>query len=163
MTTRVGTIPFGPDFSIAGDGTVSIGSVPDGALGNSGALRYKLTGASVGTAAAGTDQAITITLPVGTANYRIQQVFISNPSISLTTATAGIFTATGGGGTAVVTGGSALSGLTTNTPGASGSLALLTVNNVSSAFYNAATLYFRVGTGQGTATLDLTIDIQPLN
>jgi len=111
---------------------------------------------------ANTDTAVTITLPTGYTKYRIANVFSYNPSTSLTTATAGVFTSTGGGGVAVVSN-VALSALTTGTADTAGSFLNHTVTLSVTAYFNDATLYYRIGTAQGSAaTVDFAIYIQAL-
>jgi hypothetical protein len=111
---------------------------------------------------ANTDTAITITLPVGVSNYKINSVLIANASASLTTATAGLFTAVGGGGTSIVTGGSAIT-VSSSSVATNNNMQLLTVNNANTESYNSSTLYFRVTTGQGsTAIGSVIVYINPL-
>jgi hypothetical protein len=129
--------------------------------GNSGMIRYKLTGANFNST---TDQAITITMPTGVTNYRLNGIFVSNPSTSLTTAVGGFYTGATKTGIAVVAASQAYSGLTTNTVGSSGSLLNLTITNGTTAIYNSTTLYLSLTTPQGSAaTADVTVVIQPLN
>jgi hypothetical protein len=125
-----------------------------------GIISFGVTGVNANSA--NTDTPITITLPTGYTKYRMQGVFSYNPSTSLTTATAGVFTGAGGTGTTVVTS-AALSSLTTNTAGSSGSLFAHPVVNVNAAFFNSATLFYRIGSAQGSAaTVDVLIQIVPL-
>lgn len=125
-----------------------------------GAIDVGITGINANSA--NTDNAITITLPTGYTKYRINNVMSYNPSTSLTNATAGVFTGAGGTGTTVVSN-VALSALTTNAAGTSGSLLAHAVVNVNSAFFNSSTLFYRIGTAQGSAaTVDVTIQIVPL-
>lgn len=88
--------------------------------------------------------------------YNIQQIQYNNPSTSLTTATAGVFSAAAAGGVTIVTS-AALSGLTSTAVNAAGSLVIPTLANTTTA-YNKTDLYFRIGTAQGAAaTLDVYI------
>lgn len=109
---------------------------------------------------ANTDTTITITSP--TANYRINQILLTNTgtTASLTTATAGLFSAAAGGGT-VVAANQALSGITSNTVDvAINQFGLVVANN---AYSNFSQLFFRVGTAQGaSATGNVYVVIQPL-
>lgn len=126
-----------------------------------GAIEFKLTGVNFN--AANTDHAIAITLPGGVSRYRLEGVRISNASASLTTATCGVFSAAGGGGTAIVTGGSAITVSTgaANTANNMQQLTLAVSNTTTS--LNFTTLYFRVGTAQGSAaTADVTFLLFPL-
>lgn len=119
--------------------------------------------ASVNFNSANTDTSIPITIPTGFSRYRVAGVFISGASASISTATAGLFTASGGGGTAIVTGGSALT-VTTASENTNNNMMSLNVNNSTSQSYNAATLFFRVGTPQGSAaTGTVEIWIQPVS
>lgn len=125
-----------------------------------GSIVFAITGINANSA--NTDTSFTITLPTGYTKYQVQQIFSYNPSISLTTATAGVFTGAGGTGTTVVTS-AALAALTTNTAGANGSMLAHTVVNVNSAFFNSGTLFYRIGSAQGSAaTVDVAIIIRPL-
>jgi hypothetical protein len=87
-------------------------------------------------------------------SYMISQVQYNNPSTSLTTATAGVFSTTGGGAVVIVTS-AALSGLTSTSVNAAGSLLIPALANQTTV-YNQANIYFRIGTAQGAAaTLDV--------
>lgn len=86
------------------------------------------------------DNAITML----SANYRIDKVVIRAASISLTTATCGLFTAAGGGGTTLVAD-QAMAALT-----AAAKFKDLTLQAVvGTDAQTAGTLYFRIGTAQG--------------
>jgi hypothetical protein len=92
--------------------------------------------------AAASDNAITML----SARYRIDKIMVDNASVSLTTATVGVFTAAGGGGTTVVAD-QAVAALTASTK----FLDLTLAGGVTADVVTAATLYFRVGTAQGAA------------
>lgn len=117
---------------------------------------YSLVGVNFNTTA---DQAIAIPLPTGFAHYRINNIVVSNPSTSLTTAAGGIYTAASKGGVAILSAGTVYSALTTNTAGASGSIFFpAPITNASTAYYNSTPLYFSLSTPQGSAaTADITI------
>ena len=84
-----------------------------------------------------------------------------NPSTSLTTAQAAVYTASGGGGVAVCSP-QALSALTTNSAASAGNATDLTPALGAAIFFTSATLYFRITTAQGgAATVDVAIEIQP--
>lgn len=85
-------------------------------------------------------------LVMESSRYRIDKVTVENGSISLTTATAGVFTAAGGGGTAVAND-QALSALTATTKYKDLTLTATCGTDV----FTSANLYFRVGTAQGAA------------
>ena len=84
----------------------------------------------------------TITLHPG--QWKIEQVMVTKPSTSLTTAAGGVYTATAKGGTAVVAAGQVYSGLTTTTDVVSATIAATpTISN--------NTLYLSLTTPQGAA------------
>lgn len=105
------------------------------------------------------DTAITLNLP--SPAYRVNAMFVyGKTGTSGGTARIGLFTATGGGGTAI----SALAAppITAVGVNTAGSIGAATVGAVTTAF-NAATLYFRVGTAEGaTLTADVFILATPL-
>lgn len=80
--------------------------------------------------------------------FMVTRVIYNNPSISLTTATGGVFSAVSAGGVTIVTN-AALSGLTAAANGLQviPSLAANAQTNV----YTGANLFFRIGTAQGAA------------
>ncbi len=109
--------------------------------------------------AATTDTAA-IAISVPTSTYYIDKIWYSNASISLSTATAGVFTGAGGTGVTVVTD-AALSGLTGQAVNVAASAISPTIASTTEAF-NVGTLYFRIGTAQGAAaTLDVRIYCRP--
>jgi hypothetical protein len=127
---------------------------------NSGLLVFGTTGINANSA--NTDYPITISLPTGFTKYIIFRVQAYNPSTSMTTATGGVFSEAGGTGTTIVTN-AALSGLVTNTPGANQGAINHTVVNVNSFFMTDTTLFYRIGTAQGSAaTFDAVIIIFPV-
>lgn len=97
---------------------------------------------------------------INATNWTATTVVLSNASISLTTAAAGIFTAVAAGGTAVRTN-AALNALTasTVTNAAAATAAAIALNTT------AQTIYFNVATAQGAAaTLDVYVygyDLSP--
>jgi hypothetical protein len=96
-----------------------------------------------------TDTAITMR----SARYVIDRVMLDNASISLTTATGGLFTAAGGGGTTIAAD-QALSALTASTKIRNLTLQAITGTDV----FTSGTLYARCGTPQGAAaTVNLRI------
>jgi hypothetical protein len=110
-----------------------------GILGGYGLLG-SLTGVDLNVGA--NDNAFTIL----SARYRIDKITVENASVSLTAATAGLFTAAGGGGTTLAAD-QALSALTASTKFDDLTLDAVTGTDV----ITAGTLYFRVGTAQGAA------------
>jgi hypothetical protein len=115
------------------------------------------------------DQAITISVPSGA--YSINAILVSNPSVSLTTASGGVYTGAGKTGVTLVSN-AALSGLTTNTANTSGNLLALTLASgaattnflaASSSTSNTSTIYFALTTSQGAAaTADIRVLCNPL-
>ena len=109
---------------------------------------------------ANTDYPIAITLPTGFTRYIVNSVRLTGASASLTTATCGLFPAAGGAGAALVAGGTAITVSTASEE---------TVNNAqaftvppANTSHTATTLYFRVGTAQGSpATGTVSIYIYP--
>ena len=99
-----------------------------------------------------TDIPITLLLLPG-AQFVVRGLQLNNASISLSSATAGLFTAAAGGGTTLVTN-AALSALTSATVNLDMTLATQAV--VLNQATQANLLYFRVGTAQGAAA---TVDV----
>lgn len=119
-------------------------------------IRYAFKGINFNSA--NTDNALTFTLPAGISRYRFNNCNISNASASITTATAGVFSAVSGGGIALannqaLTVSQSVANTNSNTMG-------LVINNGNTEAYNLTTLYFRIGTAQGTAaTADVIITL----
>ena len=83
--------------------------------------------------------------------YRVTRILYDNASISLTTATAGVFSQTGGGGVTLVTS-AALSALTAaalNTSGSGATPALAAA--AATTLFDLRQLFFRIATAQGAA------------
>jgi hypothetical protein len=97
-----------------------------------------------------TDIAIPLILIPG-ANFIVSGVTINNASVSLTTATFGVFSATAASGVTIVTAGAVLSGLTVATSNLNASLAATAITTVLNQTTQSNQLYFRVGTAQGAA------------
>jgi len=95
---------------------------------------------NAGTGAAG-DTPITI---INSTSYVVTHVVMTNASISLTTALAGLFTAPAAGGTAIVAN-AALSGMTT------AAYAFLRTIAAPSTAFTGQTVYLNTGTAQGAA------------
>lgn len=149
----------GPTF-IPGStpGTTNTGGAYDGLCsGSVGLLTTSITGVNFNSA--GSDNTVLFPLPTGYTRYTIGSVEISHASASLTTSTWGVFSGAGGTGVAV-------QGLAANTISTA---AANTANNALLIFpsgtvsFNLASLFFRVGTAQGSAaTADVTITYYPL-
>lgn len=116
-----------------------------------------------------TDQPIVLSVP--TAAFMIDQIVISNPSVSMTTAAGGFYTAASKGGVAVVSSGQAYSSLTTNAASTTGNAMLATIatagNTTDFAGYLQTspinTLYLSLTTGQGAAaTADVRVYCRPI-
>lgn len=100
-----------------------------------------------------TDQAIALNIPQG-ANFLLDDMYVTNPSISLTTAAGGLYTAASKGGTALVASSQAYSGATAATAIVRATVAAAGLALVLS----QQTLYFALTTGQGAAaTADVTL------
>lgn len=109
---------------------------------------------------ANTDTAITITSP--TTLYRFVSVIFSSPTASLSTANWGLFSAAGGGGTQLFAAGQAMT-ITTAAANVNNNFQAVNFANVSTFAINFTTLFFRVGTAQGSpATANVSISIEPL-
>lgn len=119
--------------------------------------------ASVDFNAGNTDTAIPIVLPSGFTRYRVAEVRISGASASLTTATVGVFTAAAGGGIAVVAAGSPIT-VSSNAENTNNNAQNMTVIGTNTITLNAATLFVRVATPQGSAATGVVaIIIEPLS
>jgi hypothetical protein len=106
-----------------------------------------------------TDQAIPISVP--SVNYYVGQILISNPSVSLTTASGGFYTAVSKGGT-TISSNAALSTLTAAAVNSAGSVYSPTIASTST-ILNLATIYFSLSTAQGVAaTADIRVFCDPL-
>lgn len=125
-----------------------------------GSAAYK---ASVNFNAGNADTSIPITLPTGFTRYRVNSVRLSGASASLSTATMGVFTAATGGGVAVVTAATAIT-VTSAAENTNNNTQQFTIANQNTISFNAATLFVRVATAQGSAaTGTVTIEIEPLS
>ena len=111
---------------------------------------------------ANTDNAVNIVLPPGFTRYRISGIFIMHASASISTATFGVFTSPAGAGTAIVNAATALT-VVTASESTNNNMQVVSANNVNTLCYNNSTLYFRVGTAQGSAaTADVVFGLNPL-
>lgn len=120
--------------------------------------------ANVDLNSANTDNAITIRLPSGVTNYRIDSVFVKNKgtTASLTTATAGLFSTAAGAGLALAAN-QALSAITSKTVDVDANGLALTITVGARTWLADTSLFFRVGTAQGAAaTADVYVYIRPL-
>lgn len=111
---------------------------------------------------ANTDTPLVLSLPSGFTRYRLNGVFITGASASISTATVGVFTGTGGTGTTLVTN-SAVT-VTSSSEDTNNNMQSLTVNNIGTQSHNQTTLQIRVGTAQGSAaTAMVSFYIQPVS
>lgn len=124
-----------------------------------GSLRYVLK--NVNFNSANTDNSLVITLPAGITRWRSSLINIGNASASISTATAGMFTGAGGTGqTLAANQALTVNQITTNTNNNNQALAL---TNGATESYTATTIFFRIGTAQGSAaTADVVLVIFPL-
>lgn len=97
-----------------------------------------------------TDQAIPIAVP--SVGWMVDEILISDPSVSMTTAAGGFYSAASKGGVAVVANSQAYSALTTNAANTTGNamFATLATAGTTTAF-NTSALYFSLTTPQGAA------------
>lgn len=129
------------------------GAAPD-SVDVSGRIAF-LTGVDLNTAT--TDHVMTMDPHVSGRYYIIDYVVFTNPSVSLTTATAGVFSAAAGSGTIIANGAlAALVGIR-DTLSAFVASASTVTGVISKAYTSLATApIFRVGTAQGApATCDV--------
>lgn len=169
-----GSASGNPTISAAGSATNSnlnlfakgTGTIQGGSLTSVAALPINCrTVAAVNFNSANSDTSLPIALPPGYTRYRINQIIISGASASISTATWGLFTAAGGGGTAISAAGQTISVTTAseNTGNNMLVVAPATINQNLQSF-NAATLFFRVGTAQGSAaTATVTVTYTPVS
>lgn len=134
-------------------------NLPGTSLTASGAaVRYIFSGINFN--AGNTDTVCTFTLPAGVVRWKPLRYTLVNSSGNISTATAGVFTGPGGTGTALVA---------ANTPITITTGAVNTQNNTQdfggsagagNTAFTFTTVYFRVGTAQGTpATADFVLAI----
>ncbi len=102
---------------------------------------------------ANTDTAIAVpTLPTGFTRYSISNVRISGASASITTATFGLYTASGGGGVPIISGQAITVSATADaTNNNAMQISPADANTMTFLVANEGTLYFRVGTAEGSA------------
>lgn len=120
--------------------------------------------ANVDLNSANTDNAITVRLPTGCTNYRIDSVFVKNKgtTASLTTATAGLFSAAAGAGLALAAN-QALSAITAKDVNTDANGLALAITVGARTWLDDTSLFFRVGTAQGAAaTADVYVYGRPL-
>lgn len=121
--------------------------------------------AAVNFNSANSDNAAVITLPTGFTRFEIDRVQVGHASGTLTTSTFGLFTTTGGGGTAIF---ALVSGaVSTASDATSGNvqnkLPDIAVTMVAASLPTANTIYFRIGTAQGSAaTADVAVYYRPM-
>jgi len=122
--------------------------------------RIYLTATSVNLNNVG-DTTVPVVLPSGMTRFKVAEMHVSHASLSLTTATVGLYTAASAGGVAIVT--PATTGITSTTTDTSPNAASMTVINPNTTSYNDASLYIHVAIAQGSAaTGDVTIVLIPL-
>lgn len=135
----------------------TVNSLEDGGVGGS-YLVGSLIGADMNVT---TDQQITINLPSGVTTWVLERVIASNPSISLTSASGGIYTGTGKTGLQLVPSSQVYSALTTNSANTAGSALLPTI--AQTAMLTVPVVYLSLTAAQGVAaTADFRIYAKPL-
>lgn len=160
-TPAVGEIWVDTDINAL---TVGDGATPGGhyvpSLAVVGELVFRASGVNLNSVG---DTAFALALPGGVTRYQVRGIQLINPSTSITTAQAAVYTGSGGGGVAVASP-QALSALTNNSDATSGNGMTMTLALPSATFFNDGTLYFRVTTPQGgAATCDVAIQISPIS
>jgi hypothetical protein len=101
---------------------------------------------------ANTDTLIAIpALPAGYTRYMVTNVVISNASHTLTTATFGVFNAASAGGAALVAAATAITVSSATDGAANNAQATAGVTTVTMTLASFQTIYFRVGTAEGSA------------
>lgn len=144
----------------------AIAGTPTVTIANSAVIAYPrqtfvATGVNFNSVA---DTEFPIVLPTGATHYRVEAVVIKNTgtTASLTTAAFAVYSATAAGGTNVVPI-SAMSTLTSNAVNTAGAVAPFTASPTTVAYWNFASLFFRITTAQGaSASGDVYILVQPL-
>src|ERR1700761_8889535 len=119
------------------------------ALAPPGGQAYFVTAKAVNFNAANTDTPIAIPLPPGVTNYQIANLRIANASASISTATFGLFQAAGGSG-AIIAGGTAIT-VTSAAANTNNNSMLVAPGNAATQSFNLGSVFFRVGTAQGSA------------
>lgn len=103
---------------------------------------------------------IPIPYPSGSSRYKVNAVYVSHASTSLTTATMSVYTAAAAGGTAIVSD-AALSGITSSAENTAANQIAMSLVSLATTSFNGTRIYPRVGTAQGAvATADITINLQ---
>lgn len=125
-----------------------------------GVLRYTLNNVNLNSA--NTDNTFSFSLPSGFTRWQVFRCLVTNASTSLTTVTAGLFTGAGGIGQTIAAN-QALSSITQTAANVTGNMFLMSITNPNSEAYSVSTVYFRIGTAQGSAaTADVVLQISPL-
>lgn len=101
---------------------------------------------------ANTDNPLLINLPIGYTHYRLHSILLYGASVSLSTATCGVFTQSGGLGTAVVASGTPIT-VTQTIDDTNNNMQSFTIVNQNTLMLVDTTLFFRVQTLQGVAAL----------
>lgn len=103
---------------------------------------------------------VAVPYPTGFTRFKVNGVFVSHASTSLTTVTLGVFSAAGGTGTTIVTD-AALSGITTASENTAANQIAMSLVSLATTSFNGARVFPRVGTAQGAAaTADITVNFQ---
>ena len=156
-----GSLTLQPSNTTTPSGTISIPSGPGTLAFTIGQTLISFRAPAVNFNSANTDTSVAITIPTGVSRYFVNAARVGNCSASVSTATAGLFTASGGGGVAVVT--TTAMTITTAATDTNNNSQVLGVNNPNTQSYNDTTLFFRIGTAQGSAaTCDVNISIVPI-
>lgn len=157
--------------AIAPDGSTYV-TLTDGSGSLSGATGVLYSKVTVDFNAGNTDTQIPIVLPGGFTRYRLGGPLsvangygtISGASASITTATFGVFSAAAGAGTAITAAGTAITVSATAENTANNMQTITSGLTTSTESLNFTTLFFRVGTAQGSAaTATVTVFYIPVS
>lgn len=109
------------------------------------------------------DQAITISLPPGFTKWRLNNIFITEASISLTTAVGGFYTAASKAGTTLIANTQAYTTLTGAAVNSTGNfMAATNITAVTATVFDVATIYLSLSTPQGAAaTANVFVSVTP--
>lgn len=157
--SRDGTLPnqMGSNLDMNGFSILNVPTISS--TGLPAIIRLAFSGINFNSA--NTDNLLSFTLPAGINRWRANQIFISNASASISTATAGVFT--GAGGTGITIAANQAITITQSAANVNNNLMGLTLTNSTTEAYTSTSLFFRIGTAQGSpATADVILAINLL-
>lgn len=122
----------------------------------------RLVAVGVNFNSANTDTDVTFSLPSGIIRWRMRNIYLSNASASISTATIGVFTGAGGTGQTIAAN-QAIT-VTATAVDTNNNFMSLAITNGATMAYNDTTIRARVGTAQGSAaTADVIFQIDLLS